>query len=72
MFVGGWVAAAYVAWGFDTGGGIGTNTETAYRIQILLSHGLQATIGAGILWGVAAFLWVKILPAAPEDGPDTV
>jgi len=66
VFVGGWAVAAYVAWATEIGGGFGNN-EVAYRLQVLLSNGLQATVAAGILWGVAAFLWVKVLPASPDD-----
>jgi len=69
VFVGGWAAAAYIAWEIDTGGGAG-GTETAYRLQLLMSHGLQATTAAAILWGVAAFLWVKVLPATPNERSD--
>ena len=67
VFVGGWALAAYIAWTFDIGAGPGS-TETAYRLQLLLSHGLQATTAAAILWGVAAFLWVKVLPEVPDQG----
>jgi hypothetical protein len=66
VFVAGWVVAVYVAWANEIGGGFG-NTETAYRLQILLSNGLQATLAAGVLWGVAAFLWVRVLPSQPDQ-----
>jgi hypothetical protein len=69
VFVGGWAVAIYLALARDVGGGLGS-TETSYRLQILLSNGLQATVAAGILWAVAAFLWVKVLPAA-DEAPDT-
>jgi hypothetical protein len=65
VFVAGWAVAVYLACANEIGGGLG-NSETAYRLQILLSNGLQATLAAGILWGVAAFLWVKVLPASPD------
>jgi hypothetical protein len=68
IFVGGWAAATYTAFSFDVSQGVGSD-QTWYRMQLLLSHGLQATIAAGILWGVAAFLWVKVLPAAPDEDP---
>jgi hypothetical protein len=57
--------AASVAWASEIGGGLGSS-ETASRLQILVSTGLSATIAAGILWGVAAFLWAKVLPVADE------
>ena len=69
VFVGGWAVAVYVAWTLDIGGGPGS-TETSYRLQVLLSHGLQATTAAAILWGVAAFLWVKFLPGTPQNVPE--
>jgi len=25
------------------------------------------TVAAGVLWAVAAFLWVKVLPADPDE-----
>jgi len=65
VFVGGWAVATYLALANEVGGGLG-NSETSYRLQILLSNGLQATVAAGILWGVAAFLWVRVLPKADE------
>jgi len=67
VFIGGWAVATYVAWANEIGGGFGNN-ETSYRLQILMSNGLQATVAAGILWAVAAFLWVKVLPEAPDPG----
>jgi hypothetical protein len=69
IFVGGWAAAVYIAFSYDVSGGLGSN-ETANRLQILVSHGTSVTIAAGILWGVAAFLWVKVLPTTPDDGPE--
>ncbi|HEY3674321.1 MAG TPA: hypothetical protein VGN51_25555 [Acidimicrobiia bacterium] len=68
VFVGGWAVAVYLALANEVGGGLG-NSETSYRLQILLSNGLQATLVAGILWGVAAFLWVKVLPAGADERP---
>jgi hypothetical protein len=65
-FVGGWAVAVYVALSLDTGGGYGGH-ETAYRLQVLVSQGTSPTIAAGILWGVAAFLWVKLLPTLPDE-----
>ena len=70
VFVGGWAFAIYFALSLDTAGGVGSN-ETAYRLQPLVSYGLQATIAAGIIWGVAAFLWVKVLPAASDAAAGT-
>jgi hypothetical protein len=67
VFVGGWVAALFTAFSFDVNEG--GPDEIWYRVQLLLSNGLQATIAAGILWGVAAFLWVKVLPATPDASP---
>lgn len=68
VFVAGWVVAAYIA--FSYGVGVSGGDETAYRLQLLLTHGLQATTAAAILWGVAAFLWVRVLPGSAEDAPD--
>jgi hypothetical protein len=68
IFVGGWAIAVYLAWATDVTGGLG-DRETSYRLQVLLSNGLQATVAAGILWAVAAFLWVKVLPAAADEAP---
>jgi hypothetical protein len=65
VFVGGWVLAIYIAWFADRGdGGI---APSGYQLQVFLSNGLQATIAAGILWAVAVFLWVKVLPAVPDE-----
>ena len=44
----------------------------AFRLCTVVGEGLYATIAAAILWGVAAFLWVRVLPAPAEDGADTV
>jgi hypothetical protein len=69
VFVGGWTAAVYISWFADDDvGGVSLRT---FKLQNFMSEGLQATIAAGILWAVAAFLWVKVLPAAAEEGPDT-
>jgi hypothetical protein len=66
VFVGGWALAVYIAW-FADDRSSGLSIET-YRLQTFLNSGLFATIAAGILWAVAAFLWVKVLPPAPDDG----
>jgi hypothetical protein len=63
--VGGWAAAIYVAWFSDRSP---VPDSTGYQLQLMLSIGLQATIAAGILFGVAAYLWVRVMPAAPDDG----
>jgi hypothetical protein len=67
VFVGGWALAVYIAWFADNATG-GLSIET-YRLQVFLSSGLQTTIAAGIMWAVAAFLWVRVLP--DTDGPET-
>ncbi len=70
VFVGGWVLAVYISWFADEGpGGIGIE---AYRLQMFVNTGMFVTIAAGILWAVAAFLWVKVLPASAADAPDTL
>jgi hypothetical protein len=65
VFVGGWVAAVYVGVKGGTVGGT-VDTPTSYKVQVTMSLGVQATIAAGILWAVAAFLWVRVLPALSE------
>jgi hypothetical protein len=67
VFAVGWLLGGYVA--FSPGGATGGfgDFPTSYRIGVLLNIGVQATIAAGLLWGVAAFLWVRVLPAGPDD-----
>jgi hypothetical protein len=36
------------------------------RLNIFVTTGIQTTIAAGLLWGIAAFLWVRVPPARPE------
>lgn len=65
VFVGGWALAVYIAWIADDRSS-GLSIET-YRLQTFLTSGMFVTIAAGILWAVAAFLWVKVLPAAADE-----
>jgi hypothetical protein len=72
VFALGWIAGTYVAFAGDNGSGSFSDFAFSYRLTVLVQIGMQATIAAGILWAVAAFLWVKVLPALPEaaDQPD--
>jgi hypothetical protein len=65
VFVGGWALSVYIAWFSDRGAG--GSTPASYQLQVFLGNGLQATIAAGILWAVAVFLWVRVLPALPDE-----
>ena len=67
VFVAGWAAAGYIAF---AGNGSSFEEPTNYKVTRLMGVGLQATVAAGILWAVAAFLWVKVLPALPDDGTE--
>jgi hypothetical protein len=67
VFVAGWMVAVDVAVS-DLGNG--SDVSTSSRISILMSIGIQVTIAAGILWGVAAFLWVKVLPSLPDEAAE--
>jgi hypothetical protein len=71
VFVGGWAIAAYIAWIADDGPGGGITIES-YKLQTFLNSGMFVTMAAGILWAVAAFLWVKVLPANSGGGADTL
>jgi hypothetical protein len=66
VFVGAWTVAVYVAWIADEEGSL-TSLGSNYKLQQMMSLGLQGTIAAGILWAVAAFLWVRVLPSADDD-----
>jgi hypothetical protein len=68
VFVVGWLVGAYAAFADDSGPGSFGQLALSYRLNVLVGTGIQATIAAAVLWGVAAFLWVKVLPALPE-GP---
>ena len=65
LLVGGWLVAIYIAWFGDDQPFSGL--ATAQRLQLMVSVGMQATIASGILFGVAAYLWVRVLPATADD-----
>ena len=60
VFVAGWVAAIRLAF-FANVGPTGSAGD-AFTIQILVSLGASVTTAAAVLWGVAAYLWVHLLP----------
>jgi hypothetical protein len=61
VFVGGWAATVYVAF---LRGDASFPDETAYNVQILVSLGSAVTLAAGVLWAIAAYLWVQL--SAPD------
>jgi predicted anti-sigma-YlaC factor YlaD len=66
VFVGGWAVAIYIAWIADDRGAL-SSVGTSYKLQTMTSLGLQASLAAGVLWAVAAFLWVRVLPATEGE-----
>ncbi len=65
IFAGGWGLTIYLVVSADNNSFVGGNTEA--RIQVLLSYGTLVTIAAGILWGVAAYIWIRLLPEEPDE-----
>ena len=63
-FVGGWAGVIYLAFFSDLPGG--TSFDNFQRVQVLVSLGATVTIASGILWGIAAYIWIHLLPEQPE------
>jgi hypothetical protein len=71
LFVAGWGVGIYNFFrlGDSTSSGFSTSpgTPLAYRLQSLIGIGTSVTLAAGVLWGVAAYLWVQLLPIAESE-----
>lgn len=60
VFVAGWAGTIYLA--FFSNFGASNNIAIAYRIQVLVTLGASVTTAAAVLWAVAAYLWIHLLP----------
>ena len=63
MFFAGWAAVIYLAF-FSDYGPTGTGSDV-FRIQLTVGLGASVTSASAILWGIAAYLWVHLLPETP-------
>jgi hypothetical protein len=63
LFVGGWGAAIYLFFNspYDSG------DTMALRWQVLVSMGSSVTLASGVLWGIAVYIWMNLLPVRPSD-----
>jgi hypothetical protein len=63
LFVGGWGVAIYIFFNspFDSGNAI------SIRLQYLVSIGSSVTLASGVLWGIAVYVWMNLLPDRPPD-----
>jgi hypothetical protein len=65
LFVGGWGVAVYLTLSNDQF----VNQPVAFRLQLLVSVGSSVTLASGVLWGIAVYIWLHLLPDAPADIP---
>jgi hypothetical protein len=63
LFIGGWGAAIYLAVSESEFG----TQPTAFRLQLLVSVGSSVTLASGVLWGIAVYIWLHLLPEAPTS-----
>ena len=63
LFIGGWGVATYLALSDNQ---LGTQ-PTAFRLQLLVSVGSSVTLASGVLWGIAVYIWIHLLPDVPSD-----
>jgi hypothetical protein len=63
VFVAGWAGAIYVALFSDIHSV--TGVPSYYKVQILVTIGTSVTTASAILWGIAAYIWIHLLPDAP-------
>jgi len=61
LFIGGWGVAIYLATSESQFG------ETAFRLQLLVSVGSSVTLASGVLWGIAVYIWLNLLPEVPPS-----
>src|SRR5215207_2454480 len=59
LFIGGWGVAIYVAVSNNPYGGA---QPTELRLQLLVSVGSSVTLASGVLWGIAVYIWLHLLP----------
>jgi hypothetical protein len=64
LFVGGWGVAIYLAVSDNL---YTQQQQTALRLQLLVSVGSSVTLASGVLWAIAVYIWLHLLPAAPAD-----
>ena len=64
VFIGGWAGIIYVVAFSD----VQTAFDTFFRIQLLVSLGASVTLTSGLLWGIAAYIWIHLLPEGPDPG----
>jgi hypothetical protein len=63
LFVGGWAVAIYIACNPPFQGSV----EMAYRLQFLVSIGSSVTLASAVLWGIAVYVWMHLLPDLPPE-----
>ena len=64
VFVAGWAGVIYIAFFSDSGAA--ASTPAYFRVQIMVSLGASVTIASAILWGIAAYIWIHLLPDMPD------
>jgi hypothetical protein len=62
LFVGGWGVAIWVMIENPFGDNF---YSTSYRVQLMVSVGASVTLAAGVLWGIAVYIWLHFLPDLP-------
>ena len=63
LFIGGWGVAIYLA----TAESQFVGEPTAFRLQLLVSVGSSVTLASGVLWGIAVYIWLNLLPEVPPS-----
>lgn len=63
LFIGGWGVAIYLAVSESEFG----TQPTAIRLQLLVSVGSSVTLASGVLWGIAVYIWLHLMPEAPTS-----
>jgi hypothetical protein len=64
LFVGGWGVAIYLAVSDNQ---YFSGQPTSVRLQLLVSLGSSVTLASGVLWAIAVYIWMHLLPEAPTD-----
>jgi hypothetical protein len=64
LFVGGWGVAIYFA---VSDSQYFSAQPTEVRLQVLVSMGSSVTLASGVLWAIAVYIWIHLMPEAPND-----
>jgi hypothetical protein len=63
LFVGGWGVAIYLALSDNQL----ISQPTSFRLQLLVSVGSSVTLASGVLWAIAVYIWLHLLPDVPTE-----